>query len=139
MLFGLSMDYHVFVLSRIREAVGRGLSTRDAVRVGITGSAGTVTSAAVVMVSVFAIFASLHLVEMKELGVGLGRGGADRRGRGAGDRAAVRADAARPGGLGARAAPAGADRPAAAATACCGRRPDGEARSGYCSASDIGP
>jgi RND superfamily putative drug exporter len=70
-LFGLSMDYHVFVISRIREAAARGLSTREAIRAGITGSAGTVTSAAFVMVSVFAIFASLHMVEMKELGVGL--------------------------------------------------------------------
>ena len=70
-LFGLSMDYHVFVLSRIREAAAAGLSTRDAVRQGILRSAGTVTSAAIVMVSVFSIFASLHMVEMKELGVGL--------------------------------------------------------------------
>jgi RND superfamily putative drug exporter len=70
-LFGLSMDYHVFVLSQVREAVDRGLSPRDAVREGILRSAGTVTSAAIVMVSVFAIFASLHMVEMKELGVGL--------------------------------------------------------------------
>jgi RND superfamily putative drug exporter len=70
-LFGLSMDYHVFVISRIREAAARGLSTREAVREGITGSAGTVTSAAIVMVSVFAIFASLHMIEMKELGIGL--------------------------------------------------------------------
>jgi RND superfamily putative drug exporter len=70
-LFGLSMDYHVFVLSRIREAVQAGLPMREAVRVGTIRSAGAVTSAAVVMVSVFAIFASLHMVEMKELGVGL--------------------------------------------------------------------
>jgi RND superfamily putative drug exporter len=70
-LFGLSMDYHVFVLSRIREAAARGLSTRDAIREGIASSAGTVTSAALVMVSVFAIFASLHMIEMKELGLGL--------------------------------------------------------------------
>jgi putative drug exporter of the RND superfamily len=70
-LFGLSMDYHVFVVSRIREAVQRGESTRDAVRHGITRSAGVVTSAAVVMVSVFAIFASLNMIEFKELGVGL--------------------------------------------------------------------
>jgi len=70
-LFGLSMDYHVFVISRIREAAERGLSTREAIREGIAGSAGTVTSAAIVMVSVFAIFASLHMVEMKELGIGL--------------------------------------------------------------------
>jgi RND superfamily putative drug exporter len=70
-LFGLSMDYHVFVISRIREAAAGGLSTREAIRAGITSSAGTVTSAAIVMVSVFAIFASLHMIEMKELGVGL--------------------------------------------------------------------
>jgi RND superfamily putative drug exporter len=70
-LFGLSMDYHVFMISHIREATRRGLSTRDAIREGITRSAGTVTSAALVMVSVFAIFASLHMVEMKELGLGL--------------------------------------------------------------------
>ncbi len=65
------MDYHVFVLSRIREAAERGRPTRDAIREGITGSAGTVTSAAIVMVSVFSIFASLHMIEMKELGIGL--------------------------------------------------------------------
>jgi len=70
-LFGLSMDYHVFVVSRIREAAARGVSTRDAVRLGITRSAGVVTSAAVVMVSVFAIFASLNMIEFKQLGVGL--------------------------------------------------------------------
>ena len=70
-LFGLSMDYHVFVLAHIREAAESGMSTRDAVRAGLVRSAGTVTSAALVMVSVFAIFASLHMVEMKELGLGL--------------------------------------------------------------------
>jgi RND superfamily putative drug exporter len=70
-LFGLSMDYHVFVLSHIREAAASGLATRDAVRAGIVRSAGTVTSAAAVMVSVFSIFAGLHMVEMKELGVSL--------------------------------------------------------------------
>jgi putative drug exporter of the RND superfamily len=67
-LFGLSMDYHVFVLNHVREAVADGMSTRDAVRAGLTRSAGTVTSAALVMVSVFAIFAALHMVEMKQLG-----------------------------------------------------------------------
>jgi RND superfamily putative drug exporter len=70
-LFGLSMDYHVFVVSRIREAVDRGMPTRRAVAAGITGSAGTVTSAAVVMVAVFAIFATLTTIDMKQLGVGL--------------------------------------------------------------------
>ena len=60
------------------------MSTRDAIRAGITGSAGTVTSAAFVMVSVFAIFASLHMIEMKELGIGLAVGGPGRRAGGAG-------------------------------------------------------
>ncbi len=70
-LFGLSMDYHVFVVSRIREAVRQGMSTREAVAHGITGSAGVVTSAAIVMVAVFSIFATLSTVDMKQLGVGL--------------------------------------------------------------------
>ena len=70
-LFGLSMDYHVFILSRVREAYDRGMSTADAVEHGIRTTAGTVTSAAVVMVGVFSIFATLPIVEMKEFGVGL--------------------------------------------------------------------
>jgi RND superfamily putative drug exporter len=70
-LFGLSMDYHVFVLSRIREGHDKGLSTRAAVADGIGRTAGVITSAAVVMVAVFALFATLPLVSTKELGVGL--------------------------------------------------------------------
>jgi RND superfamily putative drug exporter len=70
-LFGLSMDYHVFVVSRIREAVQRGVPTREAVAEGITSSAGTVSSAAVVMVAVFSIFATLSTIDMKQLGIGL--------------------------------------------------------------------
>ena len=70
-LVGLSMDYHVFVLSRVREHVDRGLPTRVAVERGITDTAGVVTSAASVMVSVFAIFATLSMIEMKMMGVGL--------------------------------------------------------------------
>ncbi|RJQ82652.1 MMPL family transporter [Pseudonocardiaceae bacterium YIM PH 21723] len=70
-LFGLSMDYHVFVVSRIKEARDRGLSTRDAIAEGITGSAGVVTSAAVVMVAVFAIFGTLSTLDLKQMGVGL--------------------------------------------------------------------
>ncbi|ADB35340.1 MMPL domain protein [Kribbella flavida DSM 17836] len=70
-LVGLSMDYHVFVLGRIREAVQEGLSPREAVRKGITESAGVVTSAAAVMVSVFAVFATLGMMEMKQMGIGL--------------------------------------------------------------------
>jgi RND superfamily putative drug exporter len=70
-LFGLSMDYHVFVVSRIREAAMRGESTQDAVRHGITTSAGVVTSAAAVMVAVFSVFATLSTIDMKQLGVGL--------------------------------------------------------------------
>jgi RND superfamily putative drug exporter len=70
-LFGLSMDYHVFVVSRIREAVLRGVPTRQAVAEGITSSAGVVTSAAAVMIGVFAVFATLSTLDMKQLGVGL--------------------------------------------------------------------
>jgi RND superfamily putative drug exporter len=70
-LFGLSMDYHVFILSRIREAHDRGMSTEDAVAHGIRTTAGTVTSAAVVMVGVFSIFATLPILDMKEMGIGL--------------------------------------------------------------------
>ncbi len=71
-LFGLSMDYHVFILSRVKELVDRGEPTTSAVERGIKATAGTVTSAAVVMVAVFAIFASLSLVDVKQAGVGLG-------------------------------------------------------------------
>ena len=70
-LFGLSMDYHVLILSRVREFVDRGLSTDEAVQRGITATAGTVTSAAIVMVAVFSVFATLSIVDMKEMGVGL--------------------------------------------------------------------
>ncbi|MFI6414449.1 MMPL family transporter [Streptomyces sp. NPDC050585] len=70
-LFGLSMDYHVFVVSRIREAALDGARVREAVRDGITRSAGVVTSAAIVMVAVFAVFGTLSMVEFKQLGVGL--------------------------------------------------------------------
>jgi uncharacterized membrane protein YdfJ with MMPL/SSD domain len=70
-LFGLSMDYHVFILSRVRESYDRGLKTEDAVAHGIKTTAGVVTSAAVVMVGAFAIFATLPIIDMKEMGVGL--------------------------------------------------------------------
>ncbi|GGT54041.1 MMPL family transporter [Streptomyces althioticus] len=70
-LFGLSMDYHVFVVSRIREARARGLETRDAIRHGVVTTAGVVTSAAVIMVAVFAIFGTLSMQSMKQMGVGL--------------------------------------------------------------------
>jgi len=70
-LVGLSMDYHVFVLSRVREYVQRGLPTRLAVKQGVSDTAGVVTSAAAVMVSVFSIFATLSMLEMKMMGVAL--------------------------------------------------------------------
>jgi RND superfamily putative drug exporter len=70
-LVGLSMDYHVFVLGRIREHVRDGLPARLAVEKGVNDTAGVVTSAAAVMVSVFAIFATLSMLEMKMMGVGL--------------------------------------------------------------------
>ena len=70
-LFGLSMDYHVFVLSRVREAYDRGLSNEAAVAHGIKSTAGVVTSAATVMVGTFAVFAILPVIDMKEMGIGL--------------------------------------------------------------------
>ncbi|WP_416873559.1 MMPL family transporter [Kitasatospora sp. SC0581] len=70
-LFGLSMDYHVFVVSRIKEGHDRGLPTRAAIADGIRSTAGVVTSAAVIMVAVFSVFGSLSMQVMKQMGVGL--------------------------------------------------------------------
>src|SRR5262245_20642035 len=70
-LFGLSMDYHVFILSRVKELVDEGVPTDEAVKRGIGSTAGTVTSAAAVMVAVFAIFATLQQLDIKQMGVGL--------------------------------------------------------------------
>ncbi|HEV8546644.1 MAG TPA: MMPL family transporter, partial [Candidatus Limnocylindrales bacterium] len=70
-LFGLSMDYHVFILTRIKEARDRGLSSNEAVARGIAITSGTITSAAAIMVVVFSIFVSLELTIIKQLGLGL--------------------------------------------------------------------
>jgi RND superfamily putative drug exporter len=70
-LFGLSMDYHVFLVSRISELRARGASTAEAIIGGISGSAGVVTSAAAIMVAVFSVFATLGAIQLKSLGVGL--------------------------------------------------------------------
>jgi len=70
-LFGLSMDYHVFIISRIREAYDRGMTTDQAISHGIKTTAGVVTSAALVMVCVFAVFATLQMLIFKQFGVGL--------------------------------------------------------------------
>ncbi len=70
-LFGLSMDYHVFILSRVKELRDRGMSTDQAVQQGISTTAGTVTSAALVMVGVFLVFVTLAFLDFKELGLGL--------------------------------------------------------------------
>ena len=70
-LFGLSMDYHVFILSRIKEGWDRGIGNEAAVEQGIRSSAGVVTAAAAVMVAVFAIFATLSLIDLQQFGVGL--------------------------------------------------------------------
>jgi uncharacterized membrane protein YdfJ with MMPL/SSD domain len=70
-LFGLSMDYHVFILSRIREAYDRGMKTEEAIEHGITTTAGVVSSAALVMVGAFAVFALMPILDMKEMGIGL--------------------------------------------------------------------
>ena len=70
-LFGLSMDYHVFIVSRIREGFDRGASMDDAIAGGIKSTAGVVSSAAIVMVAVFAVFAALSMLFFKQFGVGL--------------------------------------------------------------------
>jgi RND superfamily putative drug exporter len=70
-LFALSMDYHIFILSRVKELVDRGMPTDSAVEVALKSTAGTVTSAAVVMVAVFAVFATLRSLDIKQMGVGL--------------------------------------------------------------------
>jgi uncharacterized membrane protein YdfJ with MMPL/SSD domain len=70
-LFGLSMDYHVFILSRVKELYDRGMSTDEAVQRGISTTASTVTSAALVMVGVFLVFVTLAFLDFKELGLGL--------------------------------------------------------------------
>jgi RND superfamily putative drug exporter len=70
-LFGLSMDYHVFILSRIRELWERGMPTEDAIRTGISTTAGTVSSAAIVMVGVFSVFITLSFLDFKEMGLAL--------------------------------------------------------------------
>jgi putative drug exporter of the RND superfamily len=71
LLFGLSMDYHVFILSRIRELRDRGATTTAAITGGISSSAGVVTSAAMIMVAVFSIFATLSVIDFKMFGVGM--------------------------------------------------------------------
>ena len=79
MLFGLSMDYHVFILSRVREAYDNGMTTSEAVSHGIKSTASVVTAAAAVMIAVFSIFATLSMVEFKQFGVGPRRRDPDRR------------------------------------------------------------
>jgi Predicted drug exporters of the RND superfamily len=70
-LFGLSMDYHLFILTRIKEARDRGLESRQAVAKGISVTSGTITSAASIMVVVFAVFVTLKFVFIQQLGLGL--------------------------------------------------------------------
>jgi uncharacterized membrane protein YdfJ with MMPL/SSD domain len=65
------MDYHVFILTRIKEARDRGLSSDAAVERGISITAGTITSAAAIMVAVFAVFVTLRLNIIRQLGFGL--------------------------------------------------------------------
>jgi uncharacterized membrane protein YdfJ with MMPL/SSD domain len=71
-LFGLSMDYHMFLLGRVKEAYERGAGNEEAVSLGVKATAGTITSAAAIMVAVFTIFAFMRLLGMQQFGVGLG-------------------------------------------------------------------
>ena len=78
-VFGLSMDYEVFLLSRIRERYYATGDNRLAVSQGLAASAKTISSAALIMVAVFSIFALTGLPQVKEIGVGLGRRDLPRR------------------------------------------------------------
>jgi uncharacterized membrane protein YdfJ with MMPL/SSD domain len=71
-LFGLSMDYHMFLLGRVKEAYEKGATNEEAVSIGVKATAGTITSAAAIMVAVFSIFAFMRLLGMQQFGVGLG-------------------------------------------------------------------
>ena len=71
MLFGLSMDYHVFLLSRIRERFLQTGDTEDAITFGISSSARLITGAALIMVAVFSGFAAGELVMFQQMGFGL--------------------------------------------------------------------
>ena len=70
-VFGLSMDYEVFLLSRIRERYDATGDTRTAVAQGLRASAATISSAALIMVAVFGVFASTGTPSIKEIGLGL--------------------------------------------------------------------
>ena len=70
-LFGLSMDYHVFILSRVREAVDRGVPTDLAMQQSVAATGSVVTAAALVMVCVFALFGTLSSLDLKQAGVGM--------------------------------------------------------------------
>ena len=71
-LFGLSMDYHMFVLSRMKEAYERGASNEAAVSIGIKATAATITRAAAIMVGVFSVFAFTRDIGLQQFGFGLG-------------------------------------------------------------------
>jgi uncharacterized membrane protein YdfJ with MMPL/SSD domain len=70
-VYGLSMDYHFFILTRIKEARDRGLDSKDAVARGISVTAGTITSAAAIMVVVFSVFVTMKFTMIQQLGLGL--------------------------------------------------------------------
>ena len=70
-VYGLSMDYHFFILTRIKEARDRGLDSKSAVANGISVTAGTITSAAAIMVVVFSVFVTMKFTMIQQLGLGL--------------------------------------------------------------------
>jgi uncharacterized membrane protein YdfJ with MMPL/SSD domain len=70
-VYGLSMDYHFFILTRIKEGRDRGLDSRAAVSNGIAATAGTITSAAAIMVVVFSVFVTMKFAMIQQLGLGL--------------------------------------------------------------------
>ena len=69
--FGLAMDYEMFLLARIKEHHDRGESTRQAIETGLQSSGRIITSAALIIVLVFAGFATGELMQMKQIGIAL--------------------------------------------------------------------
>ena len=73
-LFGLSMDYEIFLVSRMREAIDRGATNTNAIIEGMAHTGGVVSAAAIIFVSAISGFVMGHFAGLQQLGVGLGIG-----------------------------------------------------------------
>jgi RND superfamily putative drug exporter len=71
LIFGLSMDYEIFLLNRIREEYDAGATTEEAIAIGMEKTGGIITSAGLIMILVFFGFALARLIVIKEFGLGM--------------------------------------------------------------------